>query len=203
MASCNDNIVTALLNRILNWLDAQVRDIDVFSVLQRVLQETFPEWRNIASGAIRNGVAWGLQRLEEVRDTIIEVCQENKELTLVLAKLGGKTAAGAAAKFGAKQLIKVGTRTAAKSMGKTALKCVVKVAWNPYAVASDLAQGALEIGGQRELGKGVGVVGNIGSGAVLGAMVGGPPGAAIGILFGGVQWLTGEFAGNYAEKWIG
>ena len=115
----------------------------------------------------------------------------NQPLILALAIFVVK----ACARTTVEELTKLGTCTAAK--------CVVKVAWNPHAIASDFIQATLEYFGQRELGKQVGAVGNIGTSAVLGAMVGGPPGAAIGAITGGMLWLTGEVAGNHMKKWIG
>ena len=75
----------------------------------------------------------------------------------------------------------------------------VEVAWNPYGYAPDVAQFILEFCGKQEVGQGVGVVGNIGLNAIIGAKAGGP-GLIIGLLVGGVLWLTGEIARIFLVK---
>ena len=115
------------------------------------------------------------------------------------AKVGTKTAAKTAAKVGtktaAKTAAKVGTKTAAKTAAKAGTKSFIKTAANPVGIISDLAQGGLEYAGYKEEGKTVGVCGNIASGAMIGGVAAGPPGAAVGALAGFGVWVAGEAVG--------
>ena len=67
-------------------------------------------------------------------------------------------------------------------------------------LAADLAQAGLEYYGYEKTGKTVGVTGNIASGALIGAGIGGPPGAAIGALGGFIIWGAGEVVGKVIDK---
>ena len=66
------------------------------------------------------------------------------------------------------------TREGGKQVAKVTTKGVIKTAANPVGIASDIAQTGLEAVGYKELGKTVGVAGNIVSGAMVGGAVGGP-----------------------------
>ena len=72
----------------------------------------------------------------------------------------------------------------------------------PLGVGADLAQAGLEWTGHKEVGKAVGVTGNIASGALMGAPFG-PPGAALGALGGFVMWGAGEVIGGLVERAFG
>lgn len=69
-------------------------------------------------------------------------------------------------------------------------------------IAADVAQAGLELVGQEEAGKAVGIGGNMVSGAMMGGAIGGPPGAVIGAGLGFALWATGEVAGGVTGRFI-
>ena len=143
------------------------------------------------------------------------VCRENKEvlkpLTLIatkavvreaMAKAAVKvcvrTVASDIAKEGTKEALKVGAKQAAKQGTKAVATGLVKAA-NPVGIVADIAQASLEHMGMEEVGKKVGMTGNIAAGAMLGS-VGGPPGAAVGALGGFLVWGVGEAVGRVIDR---
>ena len=84
---------------------------------------------------------------------------------------------------------------------QTSSKALFKAA-NPVGVVADVAQAGLELVGQEEAGRAVGIGGNMVSGAMMGGAVGGPPGAAIGAGLGFALWATGEVAGGVTGRFI-
>ena len=79
----------------------------------------------------------------------------------------------------------------------------IKAAANPVGIVSDIAQGGLEYAGYKEEGKTVGKYGNIVSGAMIGGVAAGPPGAAVGALAGFGVWVAGEAAGAVVDWMFG
>ena len=134
-----------------------------------------------------------------------------KQVTKMVTKQGTKQAAKVATrqvtKVATRQVTKVATRqvtqVATKQVAKVATKGVIKTAANPVGIASDIAQTGLEAVGYKELGKTVGVAGNIASGAMLGGAVGGPAGAAVGALLGFGVWGVGEVTGRLVDRAFG
>ena len=68
-------------------------------------------------------------------------------------------------------------------------------------IVSDIAQGGLEFYGYKEEGKRR--YGNIASGAMIGGVAAGPPGAAVGALAGFGVWVAGEAAGAVVDWMFG
>ena len=142
-----------------------------------------------------------------------------KQVTKMVTKQGTKQAAKVATrqvtkvatrqvtKVATRQVTKVATRqvtqVATKQVAKVATKGVIKTAANPVGIASDIAQTGLEAAGYKELGKTVGITGNIASGAMLGGAVGGPAGAAVGALLGFGVWGVGEVTGRLVDRAFG
>ena len=93
--------------------------------------------------------------------------------------------------------MKFGAGKAASQSVKMVLKFT-----NPAGMVADAAQAGLEVTGHREIGRKVGMWGNIGTGAVAGTAVGGPVGAPIGALVGLGTWLIGEAAGQAIEEML-
>lgn len=100
---------------------------------------------------------------------------------------------------GGKRLASQGAKQAATQGLKQGVKSVANTATG-IGLAADLAQAGLEYHGYEKTGKTVGVTGNIASGALIGAGIGGPPGAAIGALGGFIIWGAGEVAGKVIDK---
>ena len=100
---------------------------------------------------------------------------------------------------GGKRLASQGTKQVVTQGVKQGMKSAATAATGVGLVA-DLAQAGLEYYGYEKTGKTVGASGNIASGALFGATIGGPPGAAIGALGGFVIWGTGEFVGKFIDK---
>lgn len=128
-------------------------------------------------------------------------------------KTATKSAVKEATKAAPKFIVKGTTMTFAKSTAKETAKAAVKEvsavsskalfkAANPVGVVADVAQAGLELAGQEEAGKVVGIGGNIISGVMMGGAIGGPPGAVIGAGFGFALWATGEVAGGVTGRFI-
>ena len=80
-------------------------------------------------------------------------------------------------------------------------KSVIKYA-TPLDVGADLAQAGLEWAGHKEVGKAVGVTGNIAAGALMGAPFG-TPRAALGALGGFAIWGMGEVIDGLVDRAFG
>ncbi|XP_019860753.1 PREDICTED: uncharacterized protein LOC109589072 isoform X1 [Amphimedon queenslandica] len=100
---------------------------------------------------------------------------------------------------GGKRLASQGTKQVVTQGVKQGIKSAATAATGVGLVA-DLAQAGLEYYGYEKEGKAVGATGNLASGALFGAAIAGPPGAAIGALGGFMIWGTGEFVGKFIEK---
>ena len=128
---------------------------------------------------------------------MIKVCGENKEVLKHPSKMGTRTTRGMVVTL----LVKVGVRQGAKQVAKEGAKTtatgLVK-AVNPVGIGADIAQAGLEYMGMEEVGKAVGMAGNIAAGAMLGS-VGGPPGAVVGALGGFLVWGAGEVVGSVID----
>ena len=126
-----------------------------------------------------------------------------KETVITGTRTGSKGIVKVAIKettiVGAKNVAKVGAKQTA-SMGT---KGLIKSAANPVGFASDLAQAGLEVAGYKEEGKMVGKCGNIVSGAMMGGVIAGPPGAAVGALAGFAVWGVGEVVGGLVDRAFG
>ena len=124
-----------------------------------------------------------------------------KEATKVATKTTVKGAVKTATKSTAKGTTKAATKGAVKGASADTSKALFKAA-NPVGVVADVAQAGLELVGQEEAGRAVGIGGNMVSGAMMGGAVGGPPGAAIGAGLGFALWATGEVAGGVTGRFI-
>ena len=71
---------------------------------------------------------------------------------------------------------------------------------NPAGYAADIAQVGLEATGHKEAGQVVGLWGNIGTAAVAGGVIAGPPGAILGACLGCGTWIIGEAVGLTVEN---
>lgn len=187
---CYGEILRPLLNTVLNWLDTEIVKIalqEAWNILQKELGKCLGSvWKDI----VRKGVEWGIDKalsaLRAVKEEIIKFCHENHVLIEQLTVLATKTGL---------RLI------AAKVVTKQVAKVVIKAA-NPLGIVADVAQAGLEVAGRKETGKKVGKYGNIASGAMMGGVVAGPPGAVFGAAFGFALWGTGEIVGNLIGRVI-
>ena len=182
-----------LLHEVNKWLGPFC--VNVLRDVLCQLRDVYPAWKEIVRNAITQGIAVGLQLLQNTKSAIIEFCRENPKLSEAIVRFGTKTVGRVAADFVAKEIVKVATRAVVKTTGKT----VVKVSLNPDGIAADFTQEGLEMAGYKNAEKTVGSVGNISSGAVAGFLVGGPLGAAVGALTGAVLWGAGEVAVKLLE----
>lgn len=102
---------------------------------------------------------------------------------------------------GGKRLASEGTKQVVTQGLKQGMKSAATAATGVGLVA-DLAQAGLEYYGYKKEGKAVGATGNMASGALLGAAIGGPPGAVIGAFGGFLIWGTGEVIGKVIDNSI-
>ena len=153
------------------------------------------EWARIAQNAIERGIDWGRRKLDEIKLEIVKTCKENSELITTLTELAAKSGIRVAAEIAAKEAGRAFFKSATKNCMKNAIKVGLKTTVNPVAIGSDIAQGFLQYAGYKEVGRKVGLLGNIGSCAAFGLVAGGPIGAAFGIVAGGGTWIAGELVG--------
>ena len=144
-----------------------------------------------------------------------------KSFTSAASKVASKAAANVLAKEMSQQAVKQSTKAsvtltltwspkvsiglAAKKTSKMAVGQIGKSAFKyatPLGVGADLAQAGLEWAGHKEVGKAVGISGNIAAGALMGASFG-PPGAALGALGGFAIWGAGEVIGGLVDRAFG
>ena len=186
--------------------------------LNDYLTRNYGGWKKIVSDGVKKGLNFALEALTVAKETVVQRCRENKELLEQLTKFAVKTTAReiiaktalktglrevakVSTKSAVKTAAKVGTKSAAKTAAKVGTKSAIKVAANPVGIVSDLAQGGLEYAGYKKAGKAVGKYGNIASGAMIGGVAAGPPGAAVGALAGFGVWVAGEATGAVVD-WI-
>ena len=144
-----------------------------------------------------------------------------KSFTSAASKLATQATANVLAKEMSQQAVKQSTKAsliltvtwspkfsvgvAAKKTSKVAVgqiaKSVTKYA-TPLGIGADMAQAGLEWAGHKEVGKAVGITGNIASGALMGAPFG-PPGAVLGALGGFAIWGAGEVIGGLVGRAFG
>ena len=126
-----------------------------------------------------------------------------KETVIAGSRMGGKSIVKAGIKettiVGTKNVVKAG----AKQTASLGTKGLIKSAANPLGIASDLAQAGLEFAGYKEEGKMVGKCGNIVSGAMMGGVIAGPAGAAVGAFAGFALWGVGEVVGGIVDRAFG
>ena len=187
-------IVGKLLVRVYGWLV----ESNAPSCPQHVKEELYRCLKLLKQfiEVIQQGISYGIQsalsHLDSIKYIVIPHCLSNARLMNSFSKLQIKIIPREILlQYGIKKAVKYG---AAKA-GSQAVKRAVKVA-NPGSIAADFAQAGLEVAGYEEAGKTVGALGNIGTGAVAGAMIGGPVGAAIGGIAGLFTWTVGEVVGN-------
>lgn len=168
------------------------------SFIDEFLTNDLKEWRQLVAKTLVKGTEWGIARVTEMKDTIVEVCKANSKFMKQLSKFGVKSTL----RLG----VEMGTKIVAKRMvvtaGKTGVKAAFKTVANPVGILSDVGQAYFEATGREELGKNIGKVGNVTSGAMMGFAVGGPVGAAVGASVGGLLWVTGEVAGKLFDRAI-
>ena len=176
--------------------------------LHDYLDREYGGWRQIVRTAVEKGVEAALRALTAVKEEVLIVCRDNKDLIETLTKFAVKTTAREGARTGGKGIVKagikettiVGTKNVAKVGAKQAAKGLIKSAANPVGIASDLAQAGLEVAGYKKKGKIVGSCGNIVAGAMMGGVIAGPPGAAVAGL---ALWGVGEVVGGLVDRAFG
>ena len=196
--------------------------------LNDYLNKNYDGWRKIVRDGVEKGLDFAIGALKVAKETVVQRCRNNKELLEQLtkfavkttareilaktafktglreaAKVGTKGVAKTAAKAGTKSAVKAGTKGVAKTAATVSTKSLIKSAANPVGIVSDIVQGGLEYAGYKEEGKTVGKYGNIASGAMIGGVAAGPPGAAVGALAGFGVWVAGEAAGAVVDWMFG
>ena len=186
-----------LLKKVLEALNySSLTDVvDALNLLYKVLHEKSPEFSEACSRAVKKGYTVGIEFLRTVLDKIVEECKKIDALITQLSKMAAKAFAREGATLGTKCVMKYGAGKVASQSVKTVLKFT-----NPAGMLADAAQVGLEVTGHKDIGKQVGLWGNIGTGAMAGTVVGGPVGAPIGALVGLGTWVIGEAVGLAVEK---
>ena len=189
--------VVPLLNKVLEELGHSklTNKTEALNSLYKFLCEKSPEFVEACSIAVKENVQRALKFLQTTLYEIVDICKSNEMLLTQLSKLSVNVGGRAGA-------IVVGTWCTAKLGAKRATsmtaKRLLKFA-NPAGMVADVAQAGLEYTGHEEVGKKVGMWGNIGAGAMGGTAIGGPVGAPIGALAGFGIWLIGEAVGRAVE----
>lgn len=188
-----------LLNKVLEGLNYSrlIGVVEAVKALYKFLRERSPEFAEACSIAAKEGVKLALRFLRTVLNKIIELCKQNNVLITHLSKLVAKGVARAGA-IAVGSSTKVAVKFGAGKVASQSVKTVLKFT-NPAGMVVDVAQAGLEVTGHREIGKTVGMWGNIGTGAVAGAALGGPVGAPVGALVGFGTWVIGEAVGLAIE----
>ena len=134
-----------------------------------------PLFKEVVKRTIKSGIEVGLRFLMEVIGQLIKEIKENKEILALTAKFSAKC-------------------VARNVILKRAVACGIHgmCSFNVVPALTDAAQTGLEQTGYETVGKGIGLVGNLSTGACAGLMVGGIPGMSIGILGGLATWILGE-----------
>ena len=187
------DIVKPIIKAVISWLVNQTPLLlnEVKKLLLNVLQE-LPEFVQVVLVGVKEGLQKAMELLNSIKDVVVSFCRSNKKLISNATKVGIKIVLReAVVRFGVSKAVKYGAR----KVSSQAAKRVVKVA-NPAAIVVDVAQFGLETAGYEKAGKTVGLMGNIGTGAVAGGVVAGPIGAAVGAAGGLVTWGIGEAAGS-------
>ena len=175
--------------------------------LNDYLTRNYGGWKKIVRDGVEKGLNFAIEALTVAKETVIQRCRENKELLEQLTKFAVKTTAReiiakTVLKTGLREVAKVSTKSAVKTAAKVGTKSFIKTAVG-IGLISDLAQGGLEYAGYKKEGKAVGISGNIVSGAMMGGVVAGPPGAAVGALAGFGVWVAGEATGAVVDWMFG
>ncbi|XP_019850736.1 PREDICTED: uncharacterized protein LOC109581234 [Amphimedon queenslandica] len=185
------------------------------------LEKKYGGWREIVRDTVRQGIDKAAEILQNAKESILEFIQENKEFLKILTQGAAKGGARLIAQCVTKEIARKGT-TAVTAVAKSAvtqggkqfasratkqvviqgLKQGIKSATTATGIglAADVAQAGLEYHGYEKEGKVVGATGNVASGALLGGVVAGPPGIAIGALGGFLIWGGGEVVGKVIDK---
>ena len=192
-----------LLGKVANYLG--------YELSKKIAQETlktlddymtgYGGWRAIVRKGIDFGINAALRALETAREEIVKFCKKNKDLLKFLSQIAIKSFVRLVTEVGAKSVVRALAKKGTKQIAVQSVKILGKV--HPVGMAADVAQAGLEYLGYEDIGKKVGVAGNVTSGILLGAAVGGPPGAAIGAFGGFVVWGVGEVTGGLVERAFG
>ena len=186
-----------ILKEVVKWLAEQTpKALDkaeqlVYNCLQ--YSEPFME---VVKTAVEKGLEMALNLLRTIKDEVVTFCKKNETLMTELTKLNVKVVSREVIlRCGVKQAIKYGVAEAGQQVVQRALKVA-----NPVSIVADIAQAGMEYAGYEKAGKTVGMWGNVSTGAVAGAMVGGPVGFAVGALGGFVTWGAGEITGAVIHR---
>ncbi|XP_065891255.1 uncharacterized protein [Dysidea avara] len=183
-----------ILDQVITWLRDQeiLPSIDPDEARQFVYNrlQSLRSFQKVVQTAINETLESALKILHIIKDEVIKFFKKdvNKFLMAELPKLAVKVVPREVIiRCGIKQAIKYGVAEAGQQVVQRALKFS-----NPASIVADLAQTGMEVAGYAEAGKGVGMIGNIGTGLATGAVVAGPAGAAVGALAGFLTWGVGE-----------
>ena len=197
-------VLQKLLSQLAQYLGYEIRQsilLQSWKIFNDYVKDTYGGWREIVLKGIAYCINSALAALEAVRKDIVEHCCANEDLLKHLSKIAVKSASRLAAEVGAKSFVRVAAKKGAKQAAAQGVKTFAKV--HPVGIAADVTQAGLEYMGYPKAGKTVGAGGNIASGVLLGAAVGGPPGAAIGAFGGFLIWGVGEVTGKLVDRAFG
>jgi len=148
----------------------------------------FKPFKEAVTTAVKFSLEKTMKLLQIYKDEVVKFCKKNECLMTEITKLVVKAAPrGVMITCGVKQAIRYGVTEA----GQQVVQQTLKVA-NPVGIVADVAQAGMEFAGYEDAGKTVGMLGNIGTGAVTGAIIGGPVGFTVGALAGFLTWGAGE-----------
>jgi len=188
--------LTPIFDVVLGWIQREVPN--ALGRAQELLYECLRSLRpfmTIVTTAITRGVKKALRILKKIKTKVIRFCKRNRYLMTELTKLAlTTTTREAIIRGGINQAIKYGVAEAGQQVA-------LKVA-NPAGIVVDVAQTALEVTGHKEAGKIVGISGNIITGAVAGAMIGGPVGFSIRALGGFITYGIGQATSEVVQSML-
>lgn len=144
---------------------------------------------------VKKGLEIAIDYLRSHREEVIEFLRRNKNIVTPLTILPTAVITKrAVATVGPKAAIRFGAKASSRGV-----KTLTKMG-NPASLAVDVVQTGLEITGHTKAGMAVGGFGNIGVGAATGFMIGGPPGAAVGVAVCFGSWVFSEIVGATVYK---
>jgi len=189
-----------ILDEVIQCLVGQIRGqiLPALDEAERLVYDFLHNFRpfiRVVKTAIKQGLEKAFNLLHIIKDEVVGFCRKNKDFMTKLTKLVTKSASREVMTVGIKQVIRYG----AAEVGQQAVQGVLRVT-NPAGLVADVTQTGMELAGYEKAGKTVGMLGNIGTGAVSGAMIAGPVGLTVGALAGFLTWGAGEVTGAVIQR---
>ena len=73
----NSGYLKSFLDIVLSWLKQEATNA-ARSALHDFLKEHLPEWKQFVKDTVRQGLEWGLKKLETLKAKIVKLCTQTK-----------------------------------------------------------------------------------------------------------------------------